>query len=158
MSSCRKSQQPVVVIAAAKHLSSVNTAVLAPGLLDVQVEIAAPDRHARVAILRNILQRGPFAVDSALNVKMLERELEGFSAHDLQTLAVRAAAAAASRALRASPNGAGELSITDADLRAARDGFVPPALRGAQAKEQVYMKACAQESERKRMEGDTQEG
>jgi len=39
--------------------------------------------------------------------------------------------------LRTSSDGAGVLSISDPDLRAARDGFVPPALRGAKAKEHV---------------------
>jgi hypothetical protein len=43
-----------------------------------------------VAILRRLLRAAPIAAAPTLDVNLLLHELEGFSPHDLNTLAVRA--------------------------------------------------------------------
>ena len=53
----------------------------------MKVEVPAPDRHARVNILRAILKVAPIRGAEDLDVGVLEHELEGFSSHDLHTLA-----------------------------------------------------------------------
>ena len=160
---------PVVVVASAPSPSAINPSVLAPGLLDQQVELPLLDRRARTCILRTLLHTMPVPPASALDVSTLAPHLQGFTSHDLHILAVRAAAAAASRVVLSDASaihaereayaavdggedgargrnvGGNELQVTECkglqitemDLREARDGYVPPALRGAQVKEDV---------------------
>jgi ATP-dependent 26S proteasome regulatory subunit len=137
------SKKRVAVVATAKTLASVNVATLAGGLFDAQIEIPAPDRHARVAILRRMLQAAPVASSPLLDVSVLIHELDGFTPHDLNILTIRAAAAAAARALESPSDSTSPINMTEADLKSARQGFVPPALRGAQARENVPWESVA---------------
>ena len=137
------SKKRVAVVATTKTLASVNVKTLAGGLFDAQIEIPAPDRHARVAILRRMLQAAPVSPSPLLDVSVLIHELDGFTPHDLNTLAIRAAAAAAARALESPSDSTSPINMTEADLKSARRGFVPPALRGAQAREKVPWESVA---------------
>ncbi|HBY96869.1 MAG TPA: hypothetical protein DEP84_23470 [Chloroflexi bacterium] len=79
----------VVVLAATNRMDRVDPALLRPGRFDFLVELPAPDRDARLAILRVHTRRMPLADD--VDLEALATASEGFVGADLEGLCRRAA-------------------------------------------------------------------
>jgi peroxin-1 len=124
------------VLATARGAARVAAELLRAGALDARFEVPALDRAGRAAVLAARLAAGPGRPRAAAALAATAAgRLEGFTGRDIETLARRAARAAAGRALRAlAARGAAEApEVSEADVAAGLEGFVPAALRGVQA-------------------------
>uniref|UniRef100_A0A182YNU2 AAA+ ATPase domain-containing protein n=1 Tax=Anopheles stephensi TaxID=30069 RepID=A0A182YNU2_ANOST len=89
----------VVVIAATNRPDMVDDALLRPGRLTKLIHIPAPDEGGRLAILKKLASRIPFAADVRLGV--IAERTDRFSGADLQNLCTQAALNAATEDLNA---------------------------------------------------------
>jgi len=107
----------VWVIAATNRLDMIDAALLRPGRLDFQLEVARPDRAARAAILGVHLRKRP--VDERVDLTALAELTEGMSAAGVRFVCDRAAMNAIRRVFPASSGGlvdAGALRIEQRDF------------------------------------------
>ena len=79
----------VWVIAATNRLDMIDEALLRPGRLEFQLEMARPDREARAAILEVHLRKRP--IDQTIDRAKLAELTEGMSAAEVRSLCDRAA-------------------------------------------------------------------
>ena len=79
----------VWVIAATNRLDMIDEALLRPGRLEFQLEVARPDREARAAILEVHLRKRP--IDQTIDRAKLAELTEGMSAAEVRSLCDRAA-------------------------------------------------------------------
>jgi transitional endoplasmic reticulum ATPase len=124
----------VVVMAATNMPHALDPALRRPGRFDREIAFSAPDRAARRAILSVHLENTPLAGDVDLDA--LAESCPGFVGADLAAVAREAALAAVARAA-AQAGGldgvrAEALTVTAADLDAARAAVGPSALRATQ--------------------------
>ena len=105
-----ETHQGIVVIAATNRQDILDPALLRPGRFDRQVTVGNPDLKGREAILRVHARR--MTMEPGVDLRSIARGTPGFSGADLANL-VNEAALLAGRAGRA--------TVTDADLREARD-------------------------------------
>lgn len=106
----------VVVIGATNRPELIDPALTRPGRLERLVFVPPPDADARAEILRTSARSVPLATD--VNMKLLARDLDGYSAADCAALLREAALAAMRRDVEA-----GE--VTAADVAAARKAVRP---------------------------------
>ncbi|MBI1867376.1 MAG: CDC48 family AAA ATPase [Methylocystis sp.] len=107
----------VWVIAATNRLDMVDEALLRPGRLDFQLEVARPDGAARAAILGVHLRNRP--VDAEVDLTAVAELTEGMSAADVRFVCDRAAMNAIRRAFPATsaePIDVGSLRIEQRDF------------------------------------------
>jgi cell division protease FtsH len=105
-----ETHQGIVVIAATNRQDILDPALLRPGRFDRQVTVGNPDLKGREAILRVHARR--ITMEPGVDLRSIARGTPGFSGADLANL-VNEAALLAGRAGRA--------TVTDPDLREARD-------------------------------------
>jgi transitional endoplasmic reticulum ATPase len=79
----------VFVLAATNRLDRVDTALLRPGRFDSLIELEAPDKQSRLAILNVHARRMPLAPD--VDLKAIASEGEGLSGADLEAICREAA-------------------------------------------------------------------
>uniref|UniRef100_A0A182Q6R8 AAA+ ATPase domain-containing protein n=1 Tax=Anopheles farauti TaxID=69004 RepID=A0A182Q6R8_9DIPT len=105
----------VVVIAATNRPDMVDDALLRPGRLTKMIHIPAPDARARLAILKKLGEKIPFAED--VNLEELADNTERYSGADLQNLCTQAALNAATEDLDAKIVTMSHLQLALADVR-----------------------------------------
>uniref|UniRef100_A0A182MHT0 AAA+ ATPase domain-containing protein n=1 Tax=Anopheles culicifacies TaxID=139723 RepID=A0A182MHT0_9DIPT len=98
-SSLSEDAKRVIVIAATNRPDMVDDALLRPGRLTKLIHIPAPDGTTRLAILRKLADRIPFAAD--VNMETIAQQTDRFSGADLQNLCTQAALNAATEDLNA---------------------------------------------------------
>ncbi|XP_052903270.1 ribosome biogenesis protein SPATA5L1 [Anopheles moucheti] len=98
-SSLSEDAKRVIVIAATNRPDMVDDALLRPGRLTKLIHIPAPEEKARIAILRKLAHRVPFAEDVSL--ELIAQQTDRFSGADLQNLCTQAALNAATENLNA---------------------------------------------------------
>jgi cell division protease FtsH len=89
------SREGVIVLAATNRADVLDPALLRPGRFDRRVEVQAPDRNGRVAILRIHTRGVPLAPD--IDFEALAAQTPGFVGADLRNLVNEAALLAARR-------------------------------------------------------------
>ena len=89
----------VFVLAATNRLDRVDTALLRPGRFDSLIELKAPDKTGRLAILNVHARRMPLAAD--VDLKAIAAEGEGLSGADLEAICREAAYGAIREAVAA---------------------------------------------------------
>jgi transitional endoplasmic reticulum ATPase len=110
----------VMTLAATNRSDILDPALLRPGRFDIQIEIPAPDRAARRAILEVHTRHRPLADDADLDA--LAAETEGFVGADIAGLCREATMEAARRFIgqaKSTDRDLGRLKVTQADLLAA---------------------------------------
>jgi SpoVK/Ycf46/Vps4 family AAA+-type ATPase len=90
--SASEEHEGVFVIAATEHPWDVDSLLRRPGRLDHRLLVLPPDREAREAVIRSVLDGRPLAED--LDVTALATRTDRYSASDLAQLCESAAAAA----------------------------------------------------------------
>ena len=90
--SASEEHEGVFVVAATEHPWDVDSLLRRPGRLDHRLLVLPPDREAREAIIRSVLNGRPLAED--LDVTALATRTDRYSASDLAQLCESAAAAA----------------------------------------------------------------
>uniref|UniRef100_A0A182R6Y7 AAA+ ATPase domain-containing protein n=1 Tax=Anopheles funestus TaxID=62324 RepID=A0A182R6Y7_ANOFN len=98
-SSLSEDAKRVIVIAATNRPDMVDDALLRPGRLTKLIHIPAPEGKARLAILRKLANRVPFAED--VDLEIIAQQTDLFSGADLQNLCTQAALNAATEDLNA---------------------------------------------------------
>jgi transitional endoplasmic reticulum ATPase len=93
----------VFVLAATNRLDRVDTALLRPGRFDSLIELEAPDKQSRLAILNVHARRMPLAPD--VDLKAIASEGEGLSGADLEAICREAAYGAIREAVAAEGKG-----------------------------------------------------
>ncbi|CCQ32375.1 Cell division cycle protein [Halorhabdus tiamatea SARL4B] len=121
----------LVVVAATNRRDALDDALLRPGRLETHVEVPAPDRDARQAVLDVHTAAKPLGPN--VDVEGIAAETEGFSGADLDAV-VRAASMRAIRRVAADRDPAvanertDEVTIQNEDFAAARDRIEPSLL------------------------------
>jgi transitional endoplasmic reticulum ATPase len=110
----------VMTLAATNRSDILDPALLRPGRFDIQIEIPAPDRATRRAILEVHTRHRPLADDADLDA--LAAETEGLVGADIAGLCREATMEAARRFIgqaKSTDRDLGRLKVTQADLLAA---------------------------------------
>ncbi len=110
----------VMTLAATNRPDILDPALLRPGRFDIQIEIPAPDRATRRAILEVHTRNRPLAGDADLDA--LAAETDGFVGADIAGLCREATMEAARRFIgqaKGTDRDLGRLKVTQADLLAA---------------------------------------
>lgn len=113
--------QGVVVLAATNRVDLIDPALLRPGRFDMAVALPAPDREARLAILRVHTRRMPLAGD--VDLARLADSCGDWTGADLEALCRRAAMAAVREHVEAGQGSAGGPERALDDLEVGRRHF-----------------------------------
>lgn len=74
----------VIVVGATNHISTIDSAILRTGRFDYTFEVKAPDEKTRFKLLEAKLKLKK--CDAELDIALLAKETEGFTASDIETL------------------------------------------------------------------------
>ena len=122
----------IIVVAATNRADILDTALLRPGRFDRQVTVGNPDLKGREQILR--VHSRKVALEPDVDMRAIARGTPGFSGADLANLVNEAALIAAR---------AGHLTVTNADLDAARDKVLMGVERKSVAMSEHERVTCA---------------
>jgi len=122
----------IIVVAATNRADILDSALLRPGRFDRQVTVGNPDLKGREQILR--VHSRKVALEPDADLRAIARGTPGFSGADLANLVNEAALIAAR---------AGRLTVTNADLDAARDKVLMGVERKSVAMSEHERVTCA---------------
>jgi cell division protease FtsH len=122
----------IIVVAATNRADILDSALLRPGRFDRQVTVGNPDLKGREQILR--VHSRKVALEPDVNLRAIARGTPGFSGADLANLVNEAALIAART---------GRLTVTNADLDAARDKVLMGVERKSVAMSEHERVTCA---------------
>ncbi|MEU7630448.1 AAA family ATPase [Nocardia sp. NPDC049220] len=117
----------VVVLGATNRPELIDSALLRPGRLERLVFVPPPDAAARQEILRTVARAVPLADD--VDLAVLARDLDGYSAADCTALLREAALAAMRRNMDAADVTADDVAAAEAAVRPSLDPVQVDALR-----------------------------
>ena len=122
----------IIVVAATNRADILDSALLRPGRFDRQVTVGNPDLKGREQILR--VHSKKVALETDVDLRAIARGTPGFSGADLANLVNEAALIAAR---------GGRLTVTNADLDAARDKVLMGVERKSVAMSEHERVTCA---------------